>query len=320
MIKSYIKIKVDQSKLEEIRDFYECKEIKDAKNPYLLFQTKTEDGVEVTAYKSKDHFTIVFSGRKDDIINEASIFEEEDIVLQSIVEYDEEKKTNSNSIGYKDVHAQIGSDEVGVGDLFGPLVICAAYIRPSDMNILERLKVRDSKKLNDNNILSIGKELSSLITSSLIICSPKKICSLKEEGWSMHKIMANLHNQCHLNLLKNKEIPNNTIIYIDQFESSELYFKYLVTESPKNTHPFHFETKGESYYPSIAVASVLARYHFLLAWEKMENELGCIIPKGASSEADKVLLNLIKKLGNDAVVPHVKTFFRNYKDLNFTNK
>lgn len=36
--------------------------------------------------------------------------------------------------GYEDTGIQIGSDEVGVGDFFGPMIVTAAYFTPSDMN------------------------------------------------------------------------------------------------------------------------------------------------------------------------------------------
>jgi len=313
---TYIKLKVDEAKIEEIRDFYECEYIENQSNPYLLFQTKTDDGVIVNAYKSKNMFTIVFSGEKEATISEASIFEDEEIIMQSLTEVDENKSNNEDNrlSGYKDLTSQIGSDEVGVGDLFGPLVVCASYIEPKDIPFLESLNVQDSKKMSDSTILSIGDELGKKIRSAVIVCSSKKLCSLKEQGWSMHKIMANLHNQCHINLLKSNAIPNNTIIYIDQFESSDLYFKYLVTPRPNESHHIHFETKGESSYPSIAVSSVLARYHFLLSWNKMEKELGTIIPKGASIEVDKCLNSLLKKYDRDFLEPYIKTFFRNYQE------
>ena len=37
----YIKIKVDEAKYLEIRDFYDAKEINDPKRPYDLFDIKT---------------------------------------------------------------------------------------------------------------------------------------------------------------------------------------------------------------------------------------------------------------------------------------
>ena len=40
----------------------------------------------------------------------------------------------------------IGSDEVGTGDYFGPIVVTASYVTKEDIPYLEELGVKDSKK------------------------------------------------------------------------------------------------------------------------------------------------------------------------------
>ena len=49
----------------------------------------------------------------------------------------------------------IGSDEVGTGDYFGPIVVTASYVNKSDITFLEELGVKDSKKLTDKKIIKI---------------------------------------------------------------------------------------------------------------------------------------------------------------------
>ena len=49
----------------------------------------------------------------------------------------------------------IGSDEVGTGDFFGPVVVTASYVSKDNIPFLEELGVRDSKKLTDQKILEI---------------------------------------------------------------------------------------------------------------------------------------------------------------------
>ena len=70
----YIKIKVDEAKYLEIRDFYDAKEINDPKRPYDLFDIKTINNIFVKAYKSKKQYTILFAGDASKIELEASIF------------------------------------------------------------------------------------------------------------------------------------------------------------------------------------------------------------------------------------------------------
>ena len=298
----YIKFSADEALMEEIRDFYEAPSYPNKKNPYLVFQVKTLDNVQVTCYKSKEIYTLMFSGDRNKIIDEALIFIDNPVVI-------DEKTINKD---YLDNSYQIGTDEVGVGDFFGPLVVAATYVTPENLNLIEKLGIKDSKKLTDTKILEIGPIVEKYFLHEVCLCSPKKLVDLKNNGWNMHKIMANLHNTAQNNLLSKIKVNPSTKIYIDEF-SNDLYFKYLVTNKPNL--PIHFETKGESLYPSVACSSVLARYHFLKIWEKMNEYFKTEIPKGAGEEVDKTVQKLLRKYSLKDLKPYMKTFFRNYKDI-----
>lgn len=299
----YIKFSADEALMEEIRDFYEAPSYPNKKNPYLVFQVKTLDNVQVTCYKSKEIYTLMFSGDRNKIIDEALIFIDDPVVI-------DEKTINKD---YLDNSYQIGTDEVGVGDFFGPLVVAATYVTPENLNLIEKLGIKDSKKLTDTKILEIGPIVEKYFLHEVCLCSPKKLVDLKNNGWNMHKIMANLHNTAQNNLLSKIKVNPSTKIYIDEFSNENLYFKYLVANKPNL--PIHFETKGESLYPSVACSSVLARYHFLKIWEKMNEYFKTEIPKGAGEEVDKTVQKLLRKYSLKDLKPYMKTFFRNYKDI-----
>ncbi|MGO4076176.1 ribonuclease HIII, partial [Staphylococcus aureus] len=53
----------------------------------------------------------------------------------------------------------IGSDEVGTGDYFGPITVCAAYVDASQLALMKELGVKDSKGLKDPQIINIAKDL-----------------------------------------------------------------------------------------------------------------------------------------------------------------
>lgn len=307
---AYITIKVGEDVASEIQEFYNAKTLNNPKNPYIVFQIQTIDAVQVTCYKSKNLFTIVFSGQKEKIYNEAYLFVDNPVVVE-----DKPQSTNKVASGWEDVMDQFGSDEVGVGDLFGPLVVAACYIDAQKIKEIDKLGILDSKKMTDSKILELGPKLLKDYRHSIVICSPKKVSSLHDQGWNLHKIMANLHNVAHQEILKAVPNKNKAILYVDEFASEKLYFKYLVSKSPKERIRMHFKTKGESYYPSVALASVIARYKFLLAFEEMERDLGTLIPKGAGLDADRTLCRLYNSPKKELVKDYVKTFFRNYQDL-----
>ncbi|MFA6829767.1 MAG: ribonuclease HIII [Bacilli bacterium] len=303
----YVTIKVDQAKAEEIRDFYKAKEITDKPYEYFLV---SHCGITIHAYKNrKEIYSIVFSGP------EAS--KEEALQFSktlTIKEIDENKPKQKDAYyqGWEDLSYQIGSDEVGVGDFFGPLIVAASFVEPKDIPFLENLKINDSKKMDDNYILEVGPKLKKSIKNYIIMVSANKLSNLEEKSFKLHKVMAKCHNLSQQGLIEKYGISEETIVYIDQFEPEANYRKLVGDEIVSN--PLYFRTKGESYFPSVAVASVLARYTFLKQWEEMEKVLGCSIPKGASSQVDKTFSLIKKQVGNEVVDKYVKRFFRNYRE------
>ena len=46
----------------------------------------------------------------------------------------------------------VGSDEVGTGDYFGPIVVTATLVNKENRKLLEDLHIMDSKKMTDDKI------------------------------------------------------------------------------------------------------------------------------------------------------------------------
>ncbi len=300
----YYKFKVDESKMLEIKDFYNASYINQVNRPYDVFEVTTFNNVQIKCYKSKNQYTILFSGKVDQ--------EVKDEVFLFFKQANPIEKNKNTALGeWEDNSTQIGSDEVGVGDFFLGFYIVASYLTNDDIKFIDSLGVQDSKKLNDSKIEQIGPLLLERIKKHAICISPNKLQEYKDKNLSTHVILAKGHNFCHQELLRKYHINNDVPIYVDQFEQEKIYLRYSSTTI---TNPIIFKTKGESYYPSIATSSVIARYLFLQDWNKMNQHFNMEIPKGASKSVDKVYKQLIKTYGQEKVDPYVKRFFRNYKE------
>ena len=69
------------------------------------------------------------------------------------------KKKNKRKDSIYHNCSSVGSDEVGTGDYFGPIVVTATYVSKDNVKYLEDLGIRDSKKLTDDFILKVTPEL-----------------------------------------------------------------------------------------------------------------------------------------------------------------
>ena len=256
---------------------------------YALYQLRVENCV-ITAYESKK---VVFQGKDAEIY--ASAFQH---------------KTETS------IH-QAGSDEVGTGDYFGPVCVCACIITPENWKKIEHLSVNDSKKLTDEFILETAPVLMQHLPYSLLILEPAKYNQIQPYN-NLNQIKAKLHNQAYLNLMKKAgSLPSLKVV--DQFTPPASYWRYLSSE-PHVISGLHFETKAESKYPSVACASMIARYAFLKTWEKMEETYDMHFNKGGGSPADATAEEFVRKHGFDKLHTVAKMHFKNTEKLIHTGE
>ena len=294
-----VTLNLTDEQIEKLLEFYNTEEVEN-NNEYVLKQFKTEK-VAITVYTSKK---VVFQGENAEY--EASIWDNALILETPKVE---EKKDE----GWKYLKEHIGSDEVGTGDYYGPICVCAAYVKASDMPLLEKLKVDDSKKLTDERILKIAPYLLKQIPYSQVSLEPKKYNTLTKQGYNQAKIKAILHNQVIHNV-RNKTKKRAAFTVLDQFISEQRYYDY-VKFSPFIEGQIHFETKAESKYPAVAVASIIARYSFLKKMEAIGQELGKEIPKGAGKDVDEFGKEIVKEYGKEKLEEIAKIHFANTKKI-----
>lgn len=273
--------------------------------PYAIFQAE-EGGTIITLYESGK---VVFQGISADI--DANMWKDQeqflnnrnvDIELKNI-----ESKKNDKTYYY---YSAIGSDEVGTGDYFGPIIVTATYVDKKDIKFLEELKITDSKKMNDEKILRCAPIIMKKIPYATFTLTNKKFNELTKKGFNMNKIKAILHNKV-LYELSNKGYNYEKII-IDQFASPRNYFNYLTQEKiEKKVTKIVFLTKGETKHLSVAAASVISRYNFLKEMDKLSEKYGITIPRGSTIDADIAAKEIVKKYGKDELCNITKISFAN---------
>lgn len=207
---------------------------------------------------------------------------------------------------------QAGSDEVGTGDYFGPVVVCASIVEESDEELINKYKITDSKQMDDKTILKIGKEIMDHFKHTILILDNPTYNRVHETN-NMNMIKAKMHNQAYLNLIKKGyKIPSAA--YVDQFCEKNLYFSYLRNEKDIY-HDLIFETKAESKYPAVAVSSVIARYTFLKKMEELEKIFNMTFHKGAGSEVDECAKKFVERYGKDNLSKVAKVHFKNTENI-----
>ena len=284
-------------------EFYKDRML-DKRPPYSVFQVKEYDCV-ITLYESGK---VMFQGIGADI--EASYWIEEERIKNGrvidITTGKDKKNTPEARILFNE--STIGSDEVGTGDFFGPIVVTATYVSKEDISFLIDLGVRDSKKITDDKIKKIAPSIIKKIPYTTFILTNTSYNKNWSEDLNMNKIKAILHNKVLVSM-KNKNYPYEKIV-VDQFVYPAKYFEHI-KEAKEKVTDITFTTKAEDKCLSVAAASIISRYIFLGEMEKLSKEIGMTIPKGAGPNVDEVGIEIIKKYGFDKLYDIAKMNFKN---------
>lgn len=223
-------------------------------------------------------------------------------------------KTTNRWVDYND---QIGSDEVGTGDFLGPMIVVACYVKKEDIKFLNELGVKDSKKISDAKIREIGPILAKRLEFSKLTCSNEKYNEMIITHENINSLKAKLHNRALLNLVDKH--PDVIGVYIDQFVSKEKYFEYLNNPEERQVKDVAFRTKGESLFPCVAAASIIARYAFLQEIDLLNNTYDVEIPLGAGAKVNEFSKEFIKTFGIKEFNKIAKRNFANYKEVIMMN-
>ncbi len=301
--------KISDNTKEKMIDYYSDKK-REKTPPYSIFQAE-EGGTIITLYESGK---VMFQGISADV--DANMWKDMEAHLNNGKMPEEQKKKEKEKKDEKELYEErkkyyyinsIGSDEVGTGDYFGPIVVTASFVSKDNIPFLEELGVRDSKKLTDQKILEIVPKIIKKIPYETIIYSNEEYNN--NPDYNMNKIKAILHNKALLGLMK-KENFNYDKVVVDQFCYPRNYFNYL-KESNNVFRKIDFTTKAEDKCLSVACGSLISRYIFIKEMDKISKMLGKTVPKGAGIQVDEYGCMIVKKYGKNMLNKIAKLNFKN---------
>ena len=263
--------------LEEFKDY-----LVESPNEYIAYFFKV-NGSTVSIYKNG---TVLFQGPN----------------LEIFKEYTKEEITTYEYDNYN----VIGADEVGTGDVFGPIVCASVYVSKDKVQRLKDLGIKDSKELKDDRIIYLAQIIIKEFPHQVSICR-NEVYNDNINKINLNAMKAKLHNLNIKNLTNRVEYD---MVVLDEFASEENYFSYLSDSAFKD---IHFEYKGESKSIAVASSSIIARYYFLKELDRLNKEYNLTIPKGSGDIAQD-LINKLRIEGKDDIFYHIaKLNFKNFK-------
>lgn len=186
----------------------------------------------------------------------------------------------------KNALPEIGADESGKGDFFGPLVVAAVYGNQEIRQRLERLGVRESKQLTSRRLIDL-RELSAAIRqiteTAVKVSEPLEYNRENPPGAGrLNDFMTEMHLQNVQSLVVRTQARS---MLLDQFDQTregktEKRFRAALPEVA-----FTARTKADSTDVLVAAASILALTEQREWFERIRAETGVTLFLGSSSES-----------------------------------
>ncbi len=196
-----------------------------------------------------------------------------------------------------------GCDEVGVGDFFGPTVYVSVFFDEETVKKLSflHLPIRDSKKLTDYEIFKIYNNVHSFLNfNSQIVYDANLVKDLNSIAQKTY-----YHHQ---------NVKDDDYTIIDLFTTEKSFYKY--SEQLNLTWPptTVLETKADSIYMSVALASIIARALFLLEMDKLNEKYNMTFPLGCSN-VKNFANDFIELYSKEELATFCKTTFKTFDEV-----
>ncbi|KKR06342.1 MAG: Ribonuclease HIII [candidate division WS6 bacterium GW2011_GWF2_39_15] len=200
----------------------------------------------------------------------------------------------------------IGADEVGKGDFFGPLVVCACYIPQEGYEEVIKAGVGDSKKFRDDAIVRMYDVIKKSVIYTVKVIQPREYNFEYIKFKNIAKLLANEHAlniKALISKLGDMDIDYKYAV-IDQFSTNKGRLEeYMSGIEFKQMH------HAESQDLTVAAASVIARRYFVEQMDRLSQQYAFVFPKGATNVIEQGK-QFVSKYGIAELENVAKTSFR----------
>jgi ribonuclease HIII len=201
-------------------------------------------------------------------------------------------------------NGQIGIDESGKGDYFGPLVIAGVYVPKEQEAHLKALGVRDSKTLSDAKATALAAQIRAQCQYSIVAIGPERYNALHSAMKNLNRMLAWGHARAIENLLENVDCHR---VVADQFGDERFLNDALMAKGREVTLIQKPRAEEEV---AVAAASILARAEFLRRLQELGTRYGITVPKGASDAVIQAAKQFVQKHGAATLGQVAKLHFR----------
>lgn len=144
----------------------------------------------------------------------------------------------------------LGIDEAGRGSVLGPMVIAGVVIPEKMDKVLERMGVKDSKRLTPNRRTILSRKLRKMFEYEIVVISAREIDDLRASGVNLNEIEKNAMESIILKLNPEKAIVDAVDVKAERFQEN------LCNDTGIDVIAEH---KADDKYIEVSAASIIAK-------------------------------------------------------------
>ncbi|MBD3413993.1 MAG: ribonuclease HIII [Candidatus Aminicenantes bacterium] len=205
---------------------------------------------------------------------------------------------------FQSERGHIGTDESGKGDYFGPLVAAGVFLPEGQEKVLIELGVKDSKRVSDNRVRKLSKQIRGGYIHSIVAIGPERYNELYTKLRNLNRILAWAHSRVIENILE--EVPC-VLAVTDQFGDQRFVINALMKKGRNIELEQRIKAEEDM---AVAAASILARSEFLRRLYFLSKDFKVELPKGSSPRSEQTGVELVKTYGPDVLSKVAKRHFK----------
>ena len=144
----------------------------------------------------------------------------------------------------------LGIDEAGRGSVLGPMVIAGVVVPEKMEKVLERMGVKDSKRLTPNRRTILSRKLKKMFDYEIVVISAREIDEMRAEGINLNEIEKNAMESIILKISPEKAIVDAVDVKAERFQNN------LCNDTGINVIAEH---KADDKYIEVSAASIIAK-------------------------------------------------------------
>lgn len=144
----------------------------------------------------------------------------------------------------------LGIDEAGRGSVLGPLVIAGVVVPDKMEKVLERMGVKDSKRLAPHRRTILSRKLKKMFDYEIVVISAREIDEMRAEGINLNEIEKNAMESILFKIKPEKAIVDAVDVKAERFQDN------LCKDTGVNVVAEH---KADDRYIEVSAASIIAK-------------------------------------------------------------